>query len=291
MRVLVSRLVPVVEMSRGARTAGLGVLAGLVVALAAIVSLDGPSSSDPQSASEPNTASRAEADPGGETVVAKIARAVAKPMTRPVPSRKPAVTAALAPPIAPPRDEEPNLAGLGEIPRDLLWNRPADSGDKPEPKAFAVFSKGGGPELPWDAVEPVPFTPPAPAAGTAHPTEEASAGDAPSAATLSLPDGGDVGAWIKSKVTEVQGTDRRRPLYHFELWLEPPAALKRRLVGVAYNFNSPAVMPQQQASSDQASGFRISAGGLACADKITVTLRFDDGRSQTVALDGCKLLG
>jgi len=99
----------------------------------------------------------------------------------------------------------------------------------------------------------------------------------------------DVGAWVKSKVTEIKGADRQRPLYHFELWLDPPAAVRRRLVGVTYDFSTPAILPQTQASSDQASGFRISAGGLACADKVTLTLRFDDGRTQKVSLDGCKL--
>jgi NifU-like protein involved in Fe-S cluster formation len=44
-----------------------------------------------------------------------------------------------------------------------------------------------------------------------------------------------------------------------------------------------------QASSDQTSGFRISAGGLACADEITLTLRFDNGQSEKVTVDGCKL--
>jgi len=35
----------------------------------------------------------------------------------------------------------------------------------------------------------------------------------------------------------------------------------------------------------------VSVGGLACADKITVTLKFKDGQSQQVAVDGCRLLG
>ena len=65
--------------------------------------------------------------------------------------------------------------------------------------------------------------------------------------------------------------------------------MKRRLVAVAYEFNTPAVMPQSQVSSEQKTGFRISAGGLACADKVTVTLKFKDGQSQQVAVDGCRL--
>ena len=50
-------------------------------------------------------------------------------------------------------------------------------------------------------------------------------------------------------------------------------------------------MPQTQISSEKKTGFRVSVGGLACADKITVTLKFNDGQSQQVALDGCKLAG
>lgn len=79
-------------------------------------------------------------------------------------------------------------------------------------------------------------------------------------------------------------------LYHFEFWLEPPDQLRRRVVAVVYEFNTPAVMPQTQVSSEQKSGFRVSAGGLACADKVTITLKFDDGRTEQVAVDGCKLL-
>jgi hypothetical protein len=61
-------------------------------------------------------------------------------------------------------------------------------------------------------------------------------------------------------------------------------------VAVVYDFNTPAVMPQTQVSSEQKSGFRVSAGGLTCADKVTITLKFDDGRTEQVLVDGCKLL-
>jgi hypothetical protein len=142
--------------------------------------------------------------------------------------------------------------------------------------------------LPWDAIEPVPFSPIArkPAPALAKGTKRTAALGPP----IDLPKGGQVETWMRAKATEFKGADRTRPLYHFEVWLEPPAAVKRRLVGVSYAFSTPAIRPQSQASSDQASGFRISAGGFACADEITVTLTFDDGQSQTVAVDGCKLL-
>ena len=108
---------------------------------------------------------------------------------------------------------------------------------------------------------------------------------------MHLPASGEVESWVKAKATEIKGEDRGRPLYHFELWLDAPAEVKQRLVAVAYDFNTPAVMPQMQVSSEQKTGFRVSVGGLACADKITVTLKFNDGQSQQVAVDGCRLLG
>ncbi len=150
--------------------------------------------------------------------------------------------------------------------------------------------------MPWDAVEPVPFSPEGSKGALADATAalpKPVAPQAPRAVTAPaiLPTSGEVEAWVKAKATEVKGEDRARPLYHFEFWLEPPEDVKRRLVAVAYDFNTPAVMPQSQVSSEQETGFRVSAGGLACAEKVTVTLKFNDGRSQQVAVDGCKLLG
>ena len=107
---------------------------------------------------------------------------------------------------------------------------------------------------------------------------------------MPLPASGEVEAWIKGKATEIKGDERARPLYHFEYWLEPPADMKGRLTAVAYEFNTPAVLPQSQVSSEQDTGFRILAGGLTCADKVTVTLKFKDGRSQQIAVDGCRLV-
>jgi hypothetical protein len=247
------------------------------------------------------TQATAQLVPGGETVIAKLADAGAPTegktqtgahaMTGEPTSLSGLLTMALAPAptMTPPAKEEPNLEGLSEIPKELIWNRPQKKEDTAKPKAFAAFSKARE-QLPWDAVEPVPFSPlpeTEPSPIQAKGVKQAAVPRQP----LDLPDGGQVEGWIKAKVTEIKGAERSRPLYHFELWLEPPAEVKRRLVGVAYAFSTPAIRPQSQASSDQASGFRISAGGLACVDEIIVTLRFDDGRSEKVAVDGCKLLG
>ena len=187
---------------------------------------------------------------------------------------------------------EPNLLGLSEIPRELIWNRPEKSEEElaEERKAVAVFSQAGE-SLPWDAVEPVPFAPLEATPKTAREKAGATGVTSTTHAALKLPDGTDVKRWIKTKVTEIKGSDRSRPLYHFELWLEPPKDVKRSLVGVSYAFSSPAIRPQSQSSADRTSGFRINAGGLACADEVTLTLRFADGRSHTVVLDGCNLMG
>jgi len=40
---------------------------------------------------------------------------------------------------------------------------------------------------------------------------------------------------------------------------------------------------------DHDSGFKINAAGLVCADEITVTLRFKDGRVEKTNIDGCEL--
>jgi len=303
MRLLAARTVPFMAGLRGARRASPAVLAALLGA-AALFAIGTPlftslSHRNPDPVT-PNHAERmAQAKLGGETVMPKfvddeaeaaIEAAKPPPLNRLMAMALTSTSAATPTPQAQPQEQkEPNLSGLSDIPHDLIWNRKPDKAEKAKPKTFAAFSKASE-NLPWDAVEPVPFSPVAPppkAALTQAPGVKRTASLQP----LTLPDDGQIKTWLKTKVTEIKGTERERPLYHFELWLEPPAALRRRLVGVAYAFSSPAVMPQEQASSDQASGFRISAGGLACADEITLTLRFDDGQSEKVTVDGCKLFG
>ncbi len=65
---------------------------------------------------------------------------------------------------------------------------------------------------------------------------------------LALPLASAVEGWVKAKATEIKGEERGRALYHFEFWLDAPEDVKRRLVAVAYDFNTPAVMPQSQVS-------------------------------------------
>lgn len=230
------------------------------------------------------------AEPRGDTHVTAVAETpgggesvVVKP--------EPAAAPLQAQPDAP--AAEPTLEGLADIPLQD-WILP-----RRQPVEATAFGAGAIPqqeELPWDLVEPVPLEPARPIA--AHAAAAASvpggsASEAPTvlAATLAeLPASGIVEGWVKSRAVEVKGEDRARPLYHFEFWLDAPDDVKRRLTAVSYEFNTPAVMPPSQISSERKTGFRVSAGGLVCAERVTVTLKFNDGRSQQVAIDGCRLL-
>jgi hypothetical protein len=275
----------VVGSHSGARPIGLALLAGLV-AFEAVLALSAGAVGIPgvllmrltdESAAR---ATPVQAD-GGESVVAKLA-APAATLAEKVP--EPAQSAG-----------EPRLEGLADIPLQKWID---DAPARPKPKAFGAEPSGEGSKtrdtLPWDAVEPVPFAPIAPkAAALADAT--ASIQTAPkvqqaSGALAELPASGVVAAWVKAKAVKIKGEDRARPLYHFEFWIEPPDDIRKQLAAVAYEFSTPAVRPQSQMSSEKMTGFRVSAGGLACADKITVTLRFMDGRSQQVDVDGCRLL-
>ena len=261
---------------RGARTISLALVAGLLGFEAVLVFGAGavgiPGLALVRFAEE---SGGAQATQGGETVAAKPHQVETTPKQEPL--AKADDTAFVT--------GGPRLDGLAEVSLDQWDQKPSGEGER---KAFAENSKARE-VLPWDAVEPVPFTSAMPAAAPI----QSAAPEAPQAAPAPalLPASGDVEAWVKAKVTEVKGTDRVRPFYHFEFWLEPPDEMKRRLVAVSYEFNTPAVMPQSQMSSEQKTGFRVSAGGLACADKVTVTLKFKDGQSQQVAVDGCRLLG
>lgn len=201
------------------------------------------------------------------------------------PQEPPVADGAAAPEASPKQSKEPNLAGLAEIPKDLLTRQPKHEEDDVRRKPSFAAPASGGENLPWDAVEPVTFTPMGP--GQQH----APGSPAPAAASASAVEISDaeIGKWLKGKATTIKGADRERPLYHFVVWVEPPEALQAHVAGVSYDFSSPAVQPQSQASSDRGSNFQINAAGLACADEITVTLRFDDGRVEKTNIDGCKL--
>jgi hypothetical protein len=223
---------------------------------------------------------RAETPDGGESVIAKTPDRAILP--------KPAMEETTGSTPSGDGDGETRLEGLGEIPLKP-WVR--DDAESEETRSSASVPAGGaqpGEKLPWDAVEPVPFDDLA----AAPSQDKAAAPQAPQPQSrlAELPAEAKVAAWVKAKATEVKGVERARPLYHFEFWLEPPQEVRGSLASVSYEFNTPAVMPQSQVSRETETGFRVSAGGLVCADKVTVTLRFKDGRSRRVEVDGCKLV-
>jgi hypothetical protein len=269
--------------SRSARTIGLTLAAGLL-AFEAVLALSAGAIGIPGVLLVPLAKEVTAASVTGETVIAKLDEVPVA--VKPVPQPKAVQPEASAP------AGEPNLAGLADIPVDMPWKHDAKPADRKDaPRAFSPDAEGRE-VLPWDAVEPVPPPSQTGSITPAGPQPETPAPEpAPKITPVRLPASGDVEGWVKAKATEIKGEDRGRPLYHFELWLDAPAEVKQRLVAVAYAFNTPAVMPQMQVSSEQKTGFRVSVGGLTCADKITITLKFNDGQSQQVAVDGCRLLG
>jgi hypothetical protein len=269
--------------SRSARTIGLTLAAGLL-AFEAVLALSAGAIGIPGVLLVPLAKEVTAASVTGETVIAKLDEVPVA--VKPVPQPK-----AIQPEASAPAGE-PNLAGLADIPVDMPWKHDAKPADRKDaPRAFSPDAEGRE-VLPWDAVEPVPPPSQTGSITPAGPQPETPAPEpAPKITPVRLPASGDVEGWVKAKATEIKGEDRGRPLYHFEVWLDAPAEVKQRLVAVAYAFNTPAVMPQMQVSSEQKTGFRVSVGGLTCADKITITLKFNDGQSQQVAVDGCRLLG
>ena len=268
---------------RSARTIGLALVAGFI-ALEAFLALRTGALGIPgiflvrfANESGGDRATQATEKPeAGESVIAKSSEGTAAPKPAPEQATGSVSTGS----------GEKRLEGLSEIPLKP-WDRDdEEESAAEEPKAEPGASQARE-ELPWDAVEPVPFDSAAPAPSQARSAAPQTPPPGPLAA---LPAGSEVAAWVKAKATTVKGHDRARPFYHFEFWLEPPQEVTQRLASVAYEFNTPAVMPQSQVSREEKTGFRVSAGGLVCADKVTVTLRFKDGRSQRVEVDGCKLL-
>lgn len=275
---------------RGTRTISLALAAGLV-AFEIVLALSASAVGIPGVflVRFADAKSDAVAGPGGESVVAKQPVAAIAPEVTQL-DIPPLVTSSVVPaPV--PVSEPPQAAGpldLATVP-DLDPATEVNDDEAASKKAAIVPAAQSTPTevLPWDQIEPEPFTPNGPAKPATP--DHASAAPAP----VQLPAGGDAQGWVKAKASAVAGgvDEHGRPLYRFELWVEPPAEVKQRLVAVAYDFDAPSAEPRTQESTEQQTGFRVRFGGLACADKITLTLKFDDGQQQQVAVDGCKISG
>ena len=226
---------------------------------------------------------------GGETVMAKgPGEDAAFPAVKP--SANPA-----------PIEAEPHPAAKLDVatldPTALVASQAARTSEttnrRPVPTTAFIGGTASPETLPWDAIEPVPYSrqvpgAPQPLPSRFGPSEPAPVVSGEPAFDLSA---SAAGGWVKAKSTQFKGANRARPMFHFELWVEPPDAIKRRLIAVAYDVEAGAIQPRAQQSRERQTGFRVGFGGLSCADKITLTLLFDDGRSQEVDIDGCKLPG
>jgi hypothetical protein len=222
------------------------------------------------------------------------------------PAKKPAAVVPVNPSattkIGPPKATDVHqLHGLNDVPilspeaptasaetkiSDPTSSKPA--ANNPRSRAFDPNAKGRE-VLPWDLIEPVPLSPTETNATT---KDMAAATRQPTAVATPAPmDNRAVEDWLKVTSREIKAENQARPLTHLELWLAPPAEVARHLVSVAYAFSTPAIQPQSQTSTNARSGFRIKVGALACADTLTLTLTFDDGRTNKVAIDGCRLFG
>jgi hypothetical protein len=224
---------------------------------------------------------------GGESFIAK----------EPVPAEpvKPKPVEEAAAPASTTPAGEPRLDGLADIPLKPWVSDKPKAANEPKPDETRPLEASSSDALPWDAVEPYRLSSEGAGSAAADVTASLPSPRAPEAPSqppipVALPKPSAVEGWVKAKATEIKGEEQSRALFHFEFWLDAPDSVKQRLAAVAYEFNTPAVMPQALVSSEGKSGFRVSAGGLTCADKVTITLKYKDGQSQQVAVDGCRLV-
>ena len=186
--------------------------------------------------------------------------------------------------------DEPKLEGLAQTPPWpwLQAERMPGANESRQPTAVEEEV------LPWDLVEPVPLSPDGPKAAVdadgGSPSSIAPGTKLTSTTPVPSPSTAAIERWIRASVSEIKGEDRSRAIYHFDFWLEAPEDVRQQLASVAYEFSTPAVMPQSQISLDSKSGFRVSAGGLTCPDEVAVTLKFNNDQSQRITVDGCQLV-
>ena len=143
--------------------------------------------------------------------------------------------------------------------------------------------------LPWNAVEPVRFLDDGKQRHPNRPNAVGEGGDK-GVTAFGLPSTELWLTWVRTNIKIFNGSEHRRALMHFELWLEPSRDIKDRMSSVSYDLRSQAVQPRQQESRNAEANFRAGFGGFACAREILITVHFDDGRSQTIEVDGCTLM-
>ena len=240
---------------------------------------------------EPEVTAGPVLDEGGETTVAKLPGPTALPRADDFFFRHPAPN--------PPRlaaDTPKGQLDVGTLdPTALvakqLQEKPVDSSNRTRAVPPPIGGSASPVTLPWDATEPIPYSRQAslePGTPSIEPARMAPPDKSEATAALTADE---AQSWVRANKKTFKGANRARPMLHFELWLEPPAAMRARILSVSYDVEAGAVQPRSQQSRERQTGFRVGFGGLGCADRIRLTLRLDDGRSQEVDLDGCNLPG
>ena len=241
--------------------------------------------------SEPEVTSRPALDEGGETTVAKLPAPTALPVadefffhrSTPNPPRLAAES--------PKGQLDVGTLDPTALVAEQLKEKPVDTSKRTRGVPPPIGGSASPVTLPWDATEPIPYSRQA-SLDTVKPGVEP--------ARIAPPDKAEDGpalsadeaqSWVRANKKTFKGANRARPMLHFELWLEPPAAMRDRILSVSYDVEAGAVQPRSQQSRERQTGFRVGFGGLGCADRIKLTLRLDDGRAQEVDLDGCNLPG
>ena len=183
----------------------------------------------------------------------------------------------------------PNLVSLDPS-FQKKFRSPSFASSSPTTPPTPLATTSASMSLPWKAVEPVRFGGDEKANTVDVPNQARTGGEGEDVAALSVPSTANLRTWVKANVKTFKGSERRRSLIHFELWLDPPKDIRDRMSSVKYDLRSDVVQPRKQESKNANAGFRAGFGGFGCAREILITVHFDDGRSQTFEVDGCALM-
>ena len=175
---------------------------------------------------EPEVTAAPELDEGGETVVAKLPAPAMLPLAdefffhrlTPNPPRLAADT--------PKGQLDVGTLDPTALVAKQLQGKPVDT-SKRRRAVPAPIGGGASPvTLPWDATEPIPYSRQAslePATPSIEPARMAPPDGNEDLAALSADA---AQSWVRANKKTFKGANRARPMLHFELWIEPPAAIR-----------------------------------------------------------------
>ena len=230
-------------------------------------------------------------DEGGETVVAKLPAPTALPRADDFFFRPPAPNPSRLAADIPKGQLDVGTLDPTALIAKQLQGKPVDTSKRQGVVRGPIGGSASPVTLPWDATEPIPYSRQASLEPGTPSIEPARMAPPDGNETLAPLSADEAQSWVRANKKTFKGANRARPMLHFELWLEPPAAIRERILSVSYAVEAGAVQPRSQQSRERQTGFRVGFGGLGCADRIKLTMLFNDGRSQDVDLDGCNLPG